>query len=169
MLGWTLLYIRLYAALSSRSIPRSQSAKSKDFFETSDTWPKWPPEKVWPCRTRAAWVILIPRAPIVPLILSRERVMEMGRDNEQERPDWLGNSLRQSVGVTARSNKSFSLPGQTVAGKKGRAEMINKALNSQAQSTRTNKVDKSSSAEALPCIYSRLQTDRLLLAEARPS
>lgn len=45
--------------------------------------------------------------------------MEMGRDNEQERPDWLGNSFSQSVGLIARSNKPFSLPGQTDTWKEG--------------------------------------------------
>lgn len=44
----------------------------------------------------------------------------MHRDNEQEKPDWPGDALSQSAGVSARSNNPLSLPGQTYSWKEGR-------------------------------------------------
>lgn len=107
-----------------------------------DTLPKWPTEKVCPCSTPC----------LSPLYYEREREVEMGQDNEQERPEWLGNS--QSIRITARSNKPFSLPGQTDAWKK-RASRDDQQ-GSQLPGSKHNeptKTDKSSLAQALLCIY----------------
>lgn len=80
-------------------------------FETSDTLPNWPPEKVCPSSIPCSSLLYCEELQILegmgggggggegeketerPRAL---RAIEMGQDNEQERPDWLGNSLSQS-------------------------------------------------------------------------
>lgn len=86
--------------LSLGYTPRSGITKSMsmNIFKIADTLPNLSAERLCPCTILAVRVIFITRVSIALLILSRERVMKMGVDNEQERAEaCLDREFSQSI------------------------------------------------------------------------
>lgn len=93
----------------------------------------------------------------------KREVMEMGRDNEQEKPDWLGNlSVNQLESVLDQISPFLCLDRQTHGKRVGRGEQ----QLSQLPGSKCNEPTKIKAVHPkLFHLFTCFQTDQLLLAD----